>query len=299
MTTRLRLATVAIGTVLLTTSALADDTTPFAGIVLVSPAGYTATPTLVQQLTAKLAYQQEALAEHPNNTYLGPASKRTAKHLAAAIAAEAAGSPLPPMLSENGGVVPLSKFGGNHVGAPAPTTPTLVQQLTAKLAYQQEELAEHPNNTYLGPASKRTAKHVAAAIAAEAAGSPLPPMLSENGGVVPLSKFGGNYVDAPATPVPYAAGLLRVAKSLAAATSEGTLSLTPDTGLPSANSDTGIPSSNPDGGVTSQRGSIAMAVGGDGGIPSSNTDTGIASNNPDTGIKSSNPDGGAGVARGG
>ena len=80
---------------------------------------------------------------------------------------------------------------GAAVGSAATPSqsPTLVQQLTAKLAYQLHELEEYPNNTYLGPASKRTAKNLAKAIAAQNAGNPLPPLMGENGGIISISRW--------------------------------------------------------------------------------------------------------------
>lgn len=89
----------------------------------------------------------------------------------------------------------------NHTppGPVAAGSPTRVQQLTAKLAHQLEELEEYPNNTYYGPASVRTARSLAAATAAQAAGTPLPPLFGENGTVIPLSRFDDDYTDAVAS----------------------------------------------------------------------------------------------------
>jgi hypothetical protein len=84
-----------------------------------SPSGYVHVPTLVEQLTAKLAYQQ-ANAVPPANGQTGNyayyASKRTAKQLAAANLAQQANTPLPPILGENGVPVPVSTYAHTYYG---------------------------------------------------------------------------------------------------------------------------------------------------------------------------------------
>lgn len=80
----------------------------FAFIVLLTFASVAAAaPTLVQQLTANLAYAEEYFEYHPNDPYYPPRISGLKKQLAAALAAEAAGHPLAPLLKENGTVLPI------------------------------------------------------------------------------------------------------------------------------------------------------------------------------------------------
>ena len=209
MTTSLRLAAVAIATGLLTTSAFAATPQPFTGVVLVAPAGSTTAPTLVQQLQAELAYQLAEAAEYNTPTYHTFRAQRIAKQLQVALAAAAAGTPLPPQTKENGEIMEIR---GTVCGAPCQVTGGVVAP---------------------GPI---------------ASAPPAPP--SEN-------------------------ALARAVNALVAA-------LGGDGGTPSSNPDTGTTSANPG---TS--------------IASASPETGIASSNPDTGIPSANPDTGTATKGGG
>jgi hypothetical protein len=105
--------------------------------------------------------------------------------------------------------------------------PTLVQQLEAKLQYQLNEIAEG-NIKYYGPASKRTAKQLKAAIAAQAAGNPKPPILGENGVPVPVSTYSHtSYTEGTATP-PAPAPVTATAPAEAAPAPEAPPAETPD-----------------------------------------------------------------------
>ena len=72
------------------------------------------------------------------------------------------------------------------VAALAQSTPTLVQQLTANLAYAEEYFEYHPNDPYYPPRISGLKKQLAAAIAAQNAGTPLAPLRKENGTVLPI-----------------------------------------------------------------------------------------------------------------
>jgi hypothetical protein len=89
-----------------------------AALLLSGTANAQSTPTLVQQLTANLAYQQqEAADECPGGgCYHYYAAQRLSTQLAAAIAAAAAGTPLPPLMTEAGGIAPVYN-GGTSNGA--------------------------------------------------------------------------------------------------------------------------------------------------------------------------------------
>jgi peptidoglycan/LPS O-acetylase OafA/YrhL len=69
----------------------------------------------------------------------------------------------------------------------AQSTPTLVQQLTSYLAYEQAEAAEEcpGGGCYHYWRAQRLTKQLAAAISACNAGACLPPILGENGQVNP------------------------------------------------------------------------------------------------------------------
>lgn len=54
--------------------------------------------------------------------------------------------------------------------------PTLVEQLTSYLAYEEHEAYEEPQETYHAFRAARLRKQLAAALKAEAAGIPLPPV---------------------------------------------------------------------------------------------------------------------------
>src|SRR6478736_5386036 len=100
----------ATGIVVLAVSAMAEASSSSAKI---SPTQTTSAPnsgpiTLVQQLTANLAYQLHELEEEPGLNYHYYASQRLAKQLKAAIAAAAAGHPLPPLRKEDGTVAPIT-----------------------------------------------------------------------------------------------------------------------------------------------------------------------------------------------
>jgi hypothetical protein len=73
--------------------------------------------------------------------------------------------------------------------AAAQTTPTLVQQLSSYLAYEQAEALEYGppptcgSNCYHYYRAARLTKQLAAAVAACNAGSCLPPLIDESGNV--------------------------------------------------------------------------------------------------------------------
>jgi hypothetical protein len=69
---------------------------------------------------------------------------------------------------------------------------TRVEQLWAKYLYQDYEVLEG-NTAYNGPASKRTYRHLLEAIAAEEAGTPLPPIMGDGGQPIPDTKFTHGY----------------------------------------------------------------------------------------------------------
>lgn len=78
--------------------------------------------------------------------------------------------------------------------AMAQTTPTLVQQLSNYLAYEQAEADEEcpGGGCYHYYRAARLTQQLAAAQAAAAAGTPLSPILDENGQVSPLFGSGGS-----------------------------------------------------------------------------------------------------------
>jgi hypothetical protein len=84
-------------------------------VLATGPAFAQSTPTLVQQLTSYLAYEQaEADEECPGGgCYHFYRAARLTQQLAAAIAAQNAGTPLPPILTESGSVA--NTFGTNPV----------------------------------------------------------------------------------------------------------------------------------------------------------------------------------------
>jgi hypothetical protein len=67
----------------------------------------TSTPTLVQQLTSYLESSRWAEQQWPNETYHRYRTDELEEDLARAIAAEAAGSPMPPILKEDGTIAPV------------------------------------------------------------------------------------------------------------------------------------------------------------------------------------------------
>ena len=91
-------------------------------LALMTIPAYAQTPTLVQQLQSYLAYQQAELDEYGppptcgSNCYHYYAVQRLTKQLAAATAAAAAGSPLPPILTENGAVASVYSGGPTSRG---------------------------------------------------------------------------------------------------------------------------------------------------------------------------------------
>jgi hypothetical protein len=85
-------------------------------LLLASPAWAQTAPTLVQQLTARLAYVQQQAILEPNETYYQYRAIRLANQLAAAIAAQNAGTPLPPVTDEFGNVAPV--YSGNASAHP-------------------------------------------------------------------------------------------------------------------------------------------------------------------------------------
>ena len=99
-----------------------SGTTPPAG-------GGTTTPnptgiTLVQQLQAAIAYDEEYLEYHPcTQCYAAYHLNRTQKQLTIALAAAAAGTPFPPRTMENGQVAPITP---PYVGTGAPTSASTV-----------------------------------------------------------------------------------------------------------------------------------------------------------------------------
>jgi hypothetical protein len=206
-------------------------------------------------------------------------------------------------------------FAGVVLVAPASSTstPTLVQQLQANLAYQLQEAIDEPTQTYHKYAAQRLQKQLNAALAAAAAGHPGNPILTENGQVAPLNPF-----VAPPKPIVATSPNIAITKtpSVAVTSSSNTTiktapvsnavaSVAGDDGVLSSNPDTGIASSNPDSGGTAPSTGSANAnstassqTATASGAAPSNPDTGTPSANPDTGVASSNPDGG-GTANGG
>jgi hypothetical protein len=84
-------------------------------------------------------------------------------------------------------MIPLSV-----TAAQAQSTPTLVQQLTSYLAYEQAEADEEcpGGGCYHFYRAARLTQQLAAAIAAQNAGTPLSPILTEDGSVA--NTFGTN-----------------------------------------------------------------------------------------------------------
>ena len=92
--------------------------------------------------------------------------------------------------------IPTASVGDDGLPIPPPSPPgtvppgslTLVQQLTSYLAYNLYELSEYPPGTqnYNYFRAQRLTKQLAIAQAAAAAGTPLPPIFTENGQVAPL-----------------------------------------------------------------------------------------------------------------
>jgi hypothetical protein len=79
------------------------------------PGGYVHVPTRVQQLQARVDWMQYQISIG-NNQYnstgasMQDALQRSQKALAQAIAAQAAGTPLPPITTENGQIAPISAY---------------------------------------------------------------------------------------------------------------------------------------------------------------------------------------------
>lgn len=121
----------------------------------------------------------------------------------------------------------------------AQTAPTLVQQLQAELAYQLAEAAEYSTPTYHTYRAQHIVKQLAVALAAQAAGNPLPPQLNESGQIMQIrGTVCGAACQPGGVPLPPPGGGVVIAPSFNETAG----------GQPSSNPDTGIPSSNPDGG---------------------------------------------------
>ena len=202
------------------------------------------------------------------------------KYLLATILALALAGPV---FAESGKTPPA----GGGTTPPNPTGITLVQQLQAAIAYDEEYLEYHPcTQCYAAYHLNRTQKQLTIALAAAAAGTPFPPRTMENGQVAPI------------TP-PYVGTGAPTSASTVAAPSTG-----PSTTIAKAptavreGSGSGAQKSGRAGGSQSASAEGSRSAGASGGSPSAGADTGTPSANPDTGTPSSNPDTGAPSAEG-
>ena len=217
-------------------------------------------------------------------------------------------------LDENG--APAATVASLAPTATASGSITLVQQLTANLAYQTQEAIEEPTQTYHKFAAQRLAKQLKAAIAAAAAGHPLPPIRKEDGTVAPIFGTVGGTTPTPLAPAPTLASAAtplpggdsaptttaKAPTAVPSGSGSGSRSGGADGGSQSASADSGSGSASGEGSASAEGGAgsagankgsrsagangASSSAGADGGSPSANPDTGTPSSNPDTGAPS-------------